>query len=82
VHVSPERTIQGTVLIHLWYDVLCDQLLPAATFTLDEQSGTQGSRHFRWTATSSLGSVSDGQDTFGLVDGRIVYHYTQFTINP
>lgn len=82
VHVTPERTLQGTVLIHLWYEALFEQLLPNATFTLVEESGTQGSRHFSWTATSSAGSVSDGQDTFGLVDGRIVYHYTQFTINP
>lgn len=80
VHVTPQRTIQGTTAIHLWYETLFSQILPGATFTLVEESGTQGSRHFTWTATSSAGTVSDGQDTFGLVDGRIVYHYTQFTV--
>jgi hypothetical protein len=80
VHVTPQRTVQGAADIHLWYEALFNQILPNATFTLTEQGGTQGSRHFTWTATSSAGAVSDGQDTFGLVAGQIVYHYTQFTV--
>lgn len=82
VHVTPQRTLQGTTAIHQWYEALFGQILPNASFTLVEETGTQGSRHFTWTATSSAGAVSDGQDTFGLVDGRIVYHYTQFTVTP
>jgi hypothetical protein len=82
VHVTPQGTLQGTSAIHVWYDQLFSQVLPNATFNLVEQSGTQGSRHFTWTASSSAGTVSDGQDTVGLVDGKIVYHYTQFSVVP
>jgi hypothetical protein len=82
VHVTPQRTLQGTSAIHTWYEELFSQILPNATFTLVGESGTQGSRHFTWTADSTLGTVSDGQDSLGLVDGRIVYHYTQFTVVP
>jgi hypothetical protein len=80
VHVTPQRTLQGTSAIHEWYEDLFSQILPNATFTLGEENGTQGSRHFTWTADSTAGTVGDGQDSFGLVDGKIVYHYTQFTV--
>ncbi|OGO35389.1 MAG: hypothetical protein A2W35_01255 [Chloroflexi bacterium RBG_16_57_11] len=82
VHVTPQSTLQGTSAIHEWYAELFSQILPNATFTLVEESGTLGSRHFTWISSSTAGTVSDGQDTFGLVDGKIVYHYTQFTVVP
>ena len=37
-------------------------------------------RTFKWTARGSTGSITDGSDTLGLLDGRIQYHYTSFTI--
>ncbi len=80
IHVTPQRTIQGTDLLRLWYQVYFSQVLPQATFTPGDQSGDTGSRHFSWTATSSAGNVTNGQDSFGLVDGKIVYHYTYFTV--
>jgi hypothetical protein len=80
VHVNSARTIQGTAAIRSWYASLFTQLLPNARFTLTSYTGTNSSRHFKWTATSSAGSVQDGNDTIGLVNGKISYHYTFFTI--
>jgi hypothetical protein len=80
VHVTPQRTIQGLDLVRIWYQVYFTQILPQATFTPGEQSGDPGSQHVSWTATSSAGNVANGQDTFGLVAGKIIYHYTYFTV--
>ena len=80
VHVTGERTVQGTAAITAWYTVLFRDLLPNATFTLTGFSGTGASRHLTWTATSSRGTVRYGSDTLGLLNGKITYHYTSFKI--
>jgi len=82
VHVNGERTLQGTDAIRGWYALLFGQLLPGAVFTLAESSGDASTRSFAWTAVSTLGSVNDGSDSIGIVDGKIVYHYTAFSIDP
>lgn len=80
VHVNPQRTLQGSDLIRQWYQALFQKLLPNAVFTLGQQSSTSSARHFSWTATSTAGKVTNGKDSIGLVDGKITYHYTYFTI--
>jgi len=80
VHVNSERTVQGLESLRSWYNSLFNQVLPNATFTMTDYSGDLGSRHFTWTAVSDAGSVNNGQDSFGLVGGKIVYHFTFFTV--
>jgi hypothetical protein len=80
VHINAARTIQGKPALKAWFSSLLDQLLPNATFTRTGYSGTGNSRHFTWTANSSRGRVLNGNDTFGLHNGLITYHYTYFTI--
>lgn len=82
VHINAERTVQGLEALRDWYNNLFADILPQATFELTEFSGESNSRHFSWTAVSSQGKVYNGSDTFGLVDGKIVYHYTFFTVSP
>jgi hypothetical protein len=79
-HGTGARTVVGIEGIEEWYHVLFSQLLPNATFEMTGKSGTGNSRHFTWTAASDHGVVMDGNDTLGLRDGRIQYHYTYFTI--
>lgn len=79
-HVTPQRTLQGLEAIRGWYASLFTQVLPEAEFRLVDYSSGLGSRHFTWTAASSAGSVSNGNDSFGLVGGKITYHYTYFTV--
>jgi hypothetical protein len=81
VHVTAARTIQGTTAIRAWYQLVFTQLLPNASFILTGFSGTGSSRHFTWTATSPQGKVENGNDTLGLIDGRIAYHYSFFTVS-
>lgn len=79
-HTTPDRTIQGTQEIHAWYKTFLNELLPNGNFTLTSFSGSGPSRHFTWTATSSAGYVNNGNDTFGVIDGKIGYHLQNFTI--
>jgi hypothetical protein len=80
VHVNAARTIQGIPAIRAWYQSLFNQVLPNGTFSLTSFTGTGSSRHFSWTATSSAGPVRNGNDSLGLVDGKVGYHYTFFTV--
>ncbi len=80
VHINAARTIQGIVALRSWYQSLLTQVLPNATFSLAGYSGTGNSRHFNWTAKSTNGTVRNGNDTFGLLDEKIGYHYTFFDV--
>lgn len=79
VHINASRTIQGIASIQTWYETLILQLMPNAKFTLTGFSGSGNSRHATWTAVSDRGVVRNGNDTLGLLDGKIAYHYTFFT---
>ena len=80
VHITAERTVQGRDALRDWYRTLLVHMLPGAVFNLTGYSGTGSSRHLTWTADSSVGRVLNGSDTFGLLKGKIAYHYTFFTI--
>jgi hypothetical protein len=80
IHITAARTSQGLDNLRAWYIQLFNMLLPDASFTLTGYSGSGNSRHLTWTAVSSKGRVNNGNDTFGLLDGRINYHYSFFTV--
>lgn len=80
VHINATRTTQGLDNLRAWYLRLFNTILPDASFRLTGYSGTGNSRHFTWTATSSKGRVNNGNDTLGLIDGKISYHYSFFSV--
>jgi ketosteroid isomerase-like protein len=82
VHIDGNATIQGTTAIRTYFSNLLNNVLPNATFKLGTVtgSGTTTTRSFAWTATSSAGKVTDGNDTFGLISGQITYHYSFFHV--
>ncbi len=81
VHTTFVHTVQGSEALRAWYANLFTQLLPEPTFSLTGASGKGNSRHFTWTASSTKGKVSNGSDTFGLLDGKIAYHYSFFHVS-
>ncbi len=81
VHVDADRTLQGTEAIRGWYQALFNQVLPNAMFELVELEGDQSTRSFTWTAESSAGNVTNGGDSMGIVGGKIVYHYSYFSVS-
>jgi hypothetical protein len=81
VHVTSARTVSGAAAIRAWYHSLFNQILPNGVFILVNFTGSGSYRHFTWTATSSAGSVKNGSDTLGLMNGKIAYHYSSFTVS-
>jgi len=80
VCINFQRTVQGEEGILTWYHTFLNDIFPDASFKLTSVSGTDSSRHLNWTGTSSIGQILNGSDTIGLIDGKISYHYTYFTI--
>ncbi len=81
VLVSAERTVTGAQGIGQWFAKIGKQL-PGVVFNLSGQNAKEGVRHFTWTAESPKGKIHNGSDTIGLINGKIVYHYSYFTVSP
>ncbi len=81
-HVTARRTVVGKDALRAWYQELIDATLQRAAFTLGAIAGGRAYRRFTWAADSFTGHVDDGDDTIGLRDGLIQYHYTYFTVLP
>jgi ketosteroid isomerase-like protein len=79
-HVTAERTLFGVRTIVAWYQALLATRLPGAVFTITSLTGTGNSRTAEWTAISPRGQVHDGDDTFGILNGHIIYHAAHFTV--
>ena len=79
-HITRARTVHGLLSIRAWYNTFLNELLPGGRFTRTALSGTGNMRHLTWSATSSKGQVMDGVDTLGLMNDKIVYHYTNFKV--
>jgi hypothetical protein len=79
-HVTADRTLFGAGTIVAWYQAWLAKTLPGAVFQLGALTGTGQSRRAHWTAISPRGQIADGDDTFGILDGRIVYHAAHFTV--
>lgn len=82
IHITAARTVQGTAAIQTWYSTLFNQLMPNASFNLVNFGGTGNIRQFHWEAHSNDWVIQDGSDTIGLLDGKIAYHYSFYTIAP
>jgi hypothetical protein len=80
-HVTAERTLFGVGTIVAWYQKLLTTQLAGAVFTITSVTGTGNSRMVKWTAISPQAQVSDGDDTFGIVNGHVLYHAAHFTIS-
>lgn len=81
VLITAEQALQGEGAIQSWYTTVFDQLLPNGRFTLTSCSGDGSVRHLTWTALSAAGSVNNGNDTIGLLNDKIAYHYSAFCLS-
>jgi len=81
VHTIAARSIHGKGQIRVWYHNFFNQMLPNGTFERTSFTAPGNSRTFSWTAKSDAGDVLDGSDTFGLLNGKIIYHFTNFHVN-
>jgi hypothetical protein len=75
-HVTGRRTVLGLEDLARWYLDLIKNRLPGATFAMLNSGGEGNLRRFTWTARRASAVVASGEDTLGLREGKIQYHYT------
>jgi len=80
VHISRGRTIQGLDGIKDWYQTFLNQEMPQADFTIQHTQGSGITRHFTWDARNSSKEIDNARDTIGLLNDKILYHYTSYAI--
>jgi hypothetical protein len=78
-HVTAQTTTVGQPGIRAVFAALFARL-PNAVFTLTGSNSLGTILTFTWTAASPGGNIANGNDTVGLLNGRIQYHYTSYTI--
>jgi hypothetical protein len=79
VHVTGQGARQGADQVRAFYADLLARL-PGAQFALAGANEiSPASIQFKWTAANAADAITDGNDTLGVMDGRIVYHTTLFT---
>jgi hypothetical protein len=81
-HVTAERTLFGVGSIVAWWQKLLTTQLAGAVFTISSLTGSGNSRTVKWTALSPHAQITDGDDTFGIVNGQVLYHAAHFTVQP
>jgi hypothetical protein len=82
IHINAIRTTAGFEKLRDWYKNLFSSVLPESNFILSSYNGKGSARHMTWTASSSKGFVRNGNDTLGIVKGKISYQYSFFTVTP
>lgn len=80
VHVDAAGTQQGHTPIRQWYEHFLARDLPGGKFSIGPQSVKDGVSQMAWKATSNRGAVHDGNDTICIMDGKIAFHYTTFSV--
>ncbi len=80
VLVTAAAAWQGAGAIGDYYTRLLEGDLHGGAFALTEYSSEGNSQHVLWTCQSPGGNVLDGNDTLGVLDGKIQYHYSCFTL--
>lgn len=80
VFVTPQQTIQGNANIRAFYGQMLTNQLNDGDFRIATKETKDNTIHYTWTCTSRRGNVSNGKDTLGLKDGKIIYHYCYYTV--
>ncbi len=78
VHVTALGTVQGRPAIQTRLQILLSQVSPRTGLQLTGFTGVGNSRSFTWTAQNNQGQTISGNDTLGLQDNQIVYHFSSY----
>jgi hypothetical protein len=80
VHVTSARTIFGKNAIRSWYETFLNNLLPNGIFLRTGFTGIRNIRHFNWVCQAETTDIHNGNDTLGLHNDKISYHFSFFTV--
>jgi len=75
VYISTTNAMQGKAKIREWIAALLKSY-SNDTFTLLSQSHDQNIYNFQWEVATKDGTALEGQDTMGLMNKKIGYHYS------
>lgn len=76
IHVCAQQTIQGLPFLSAWFSDLINNRFNNSIFSLQSVYGKEISKHFSWNVISAGKIIYQGEDTIGIQDGKIIYHYT------
>lgn len=79
VHINANRTIQGHSELRKYYDDLLKNNLQEATFRIIDLDGNNQTRHFTWLANRGNSEIGRGEDTIGISEDKIIYHYSSYS---
>jgi hypothetical protein len=75
-HVTAQHLLQGHEALRGWYTEWLQTQLPQATFAITESHAVDNFRRARWSASTPAGKSQTGEESLGLLNGRIQYHFT------
>ena len=78
VHIDAKETVQGHSTLSAWYSELINSDLKDKTIQIMEISEKYPTRQFSWFAKAANGDSIEGNDTLGLLDNKIIYHYSSY----
>ena len=79
VHIDAKETIQGLSSLAAWFTEVINSDFKEKTIQILEISKKDHTRQFSWIAKAENGDMVEGNDTLGLLDNKIIYHYSSFT---
>jgi hypothetical protein len=79
VHIDAKETIQGDSSLAAWYIEFLNSDFKEKTIQITEASKKGHTHQFSWIAKAANGDVVEGIDTLGLLDNKIIYHFSSFT---
>ena len=79
VHIDAKETIQGHTSLAAWFTEVTNSDFKEKTIQILEISKKEHTRQFTWIAKAENGDMVEGSDTLGLLDNKIIYHYSSFT---
>jgi len=79
VHIDAKETIQGLTSLSTWYTEVINSDFKEKTIQILDISKKDHTRQFSWIAKASNGDSVEGNDTLGLLENKIIYHFSSFS---
>jgi len=79
VHINANRTIQGQSALRAFYDDLLINNFKDSSFNIIDMNGNDQTKHFTWSAIETNSETARGEDTIGISENKIIYHYSSYT---
>lgn len=78
IHINAGRTIQGDLKLKEYYSDLFGTVFAGSSFSLVKLSGNDQTKHFTWQAQKDTSIIAESEDTVGISNNKIIYHYSSF----